>query len=201
MILTVRFAEDSQDSPELGRCHLSNEDELFGRLADESYELETDFGAVPIKTANVLAMAFDPAEPGRVRVTLWNDSNLRGRLRQKALRFAIVPGPALDLHVGQIVSLRFAEALPPEHVIKLVEKYVAMLSAASYKDRQEAQYKLIQMKQPIIPLLRRHLKDTDPEVRQRIQVIIERLGGAGAASPAAPPPGPPMWNRAPVIWN
>lgn len=201
MIRTVRFAEDSQESPELGRCELTNEDELFGRLADESYELETDFGAVPINPANVLAMAFDPAEPGRVRVTLWNDSNLRGRLRQKTLRFAIVPGPVLNLYVGQIASLRFPHALPPEEVVKLVEKYVAMLSAASYKDRQEAQEKLIEMKSPIIPLLRKYLKDTDPEVRQRIQVILERLGGEGGASPAAPPPGPVMWNGAPVIWK
>lgn len=196
MVLAVRFAEEAKEDPKLGRLELSNEDELFGRLTDTSYDLQTDFGEVRVKPDNILSMAFSPQEPARVRVTLWNDTTLRGQLRQKTLRFAIEPGPVLSLHVGQIVSLQCSDALPPEQIVQLVEKYVAMLSAASYKDRQEAQEKLILMKKAIIPLLRKHLKDTDPEVRQRIQVILERLGDTGAA-----PAGANVWNAAPgAVW-
>jgi hypothetical protein len=40
----------------------------------------------------------------------------------------------------------------------------------------------------VVPLLGKYLKDNDPEVRQRISVILEQLGGSGAP-PAPPQPG------------
>ncbi|KKK49737.1 hypothetical protein LCGC14_3132030, partial [marine sediment metagenome] len=169
MILAIHFAAQAVENPELGRILLSNDDELIGRLVDESFQLRTAFGTVPVRPANILAMAFDRHDPKRVKIKLWNDSTLRGRLLTDVLRFAIQPGPVVKLYPGQIVSLSCPDALPPEHIIKAVQKYVAMLSVGSYKDRQEAQEKLMMMKAPIIPLLRKHLKDSDSEVRQRIR--------------------------------
>ena len=187
MILAVRFAQETTENPSLACVRLSNEDTLFGRLADEAYNVTMEFGKVQVKPVNIVAMAFEPRDPRRVMIKLWDGSVLRGQLRQKTLRFTLDPGPSLDLHVGQIVGLACPEALPPENIVKQVEKYVGMLSATSFKDREEAQAALLRMGKVIVPLLKKHVNDTDPEVRQRISAILEKLG-ADASSGAAPQP-------------
>jgi len=176
MIRAIRFAQDSVEVPGLTRVILTNEDELFGRLTDERYIVATDFGTVSVKPANVVSMSFQPEDPSRVAIRLWDGSTLRGRIRQETLRFRIEPGPELNLHIGHIVELTCPEALPPEEIVERVSRYVALLSAAGYKDREEAQAALLRMGPSIIPLLKKHLKDKDPEVRQRVTVILERLG-------------------------
>ena len=187
-ILAFRFAEETREDASLAGALLSNEDELAGRLADEAYTVTTDFGTIRLKPANITAMAFDRHEPDRVVIRMWNGTVHRGRLRQKALRFAVTPGPVLDLHVGQIVRLICPEALPTDDIVKEVDKYIAMLSASSFKDREEAQAALSRMGKSIVPLLRKYADDTDPEVRQRIGAILEELGDD--VTPAAPsPPG------------
>jgi hypothetical protein len=188
MVLALRFAAETNEPGDLTRLLLSNEDELFGRLADESYTLETDFGTVPVKPPNVRSMAFDPSRPGRVAVTLWDgETTLRGRLKAESLRFAVEPGRQLRVHVGQIAALWCPSPLPPVEVVQQVRKHVARLSAASYQDRKEAQEALVRMGKCIAPLLRKYLKDNDPEVRQRIRVILEQFGPAAAAPGTAQP--------------
>lgn len=190
MVVLIRFAAEVKDDPELSRARLSNDDELFGRLADAEYRLATDFGTVKVNPKNISAMAFDPLQPTRVAVELWDGSTLRGRLQQEALRFALKPGPVLSLHVGHLVEVRCPGALPPEDVIKRVQEYVAKLSAPNYADREDAQKALEQMGRRIVPLLKSHLQDADPEVRHRITVILENLGAGSEDSPADPAPPP-----------
>jgi hypothetical protein len=61
-----------------------------------------------------------------------------------------------------------------------IEKLIAQLGAESYEDRQAASKKLRELGKSISPLLRKHLTNSDPEVRQRIEDILEQLGGAAA---------------------
>jgi len=187
MVLGIRFAAETKEDPDLACARLSNEDELFGRLSDEAYVVVTDFGTVNVKPKNVAAMSFDEADPTRIAITLWDGSTLRGHIQQEALHFEIEPGPVLDLHVGQIVGLTSPRALPPDDVVKRVEKYVAMLSAASYQDREEAQRLLVEMGGKIVPLLKKYLTDADPEIRQRITVILERIGSEAPGGSAGNP--------------
>ena len=195
MVLGLRFAEENTDAGDLTQIQLSNEDELIGRLVDESYALATDFGDIPVRPANILGMAFSRTDPGMVAVTMWDGkTTLRGRLKQKTLRFAVEPGPELDVHIGQIVSLYCPAPLPPDKIVADVKKLVARLSSSSYKDREEAQEALIRMGRSIVPLLKKYTDDTDPEVRQRIRVVLDKLGGDRASTPMpAMPPNVFMW--------
>jgi hypothetical protein len=176
MVLAVRFAEEGKEGSALTRAILNNDDELFGRLEDKTFAVTTDFGTVNVKPDNILKMSFSAEDPGRVAIKMWDGSTIRGRIRQETLRFALQPGPVLNLHVALVGAIERSDALPPDEIVKRVEKYVAMLSAASYADREEAQEALIRMGRTIAPLLKKHIKDTDPEVRQRITVILEKLG-------------------------
>ncbi len=187
MVLMVRFAGEVEEKPELSRAKLSNDDDLYGRLADERYDVTTDFGMVTVRPRNIAAMRFDPAEPAHVAVELWDGSTLRGHIQQEALSFALQPGPVLALHVGHVLELDCPAALPPEEIVKQVEKYVAMLSAANYKDREEAQQALERMGPKIAPLLQKHLQNIDPEARHRITVILETIERSASDSGQSPP--------------
>ena len=176
MVLAVYFAENDEAAPTSTYVMLNNEDELFGRLVDEALEVATDFGTISVKPENIVEISFSDKDPGQATMKMWDGSTIRGKIRQETIRFAVQPGPELNLHAEHIVAIQRNDALPPTATVKLVEKYVAMLSAANYKDREESQEALIGMGPTIAPLLTGHIKDPDPEVRQRIRNVLEKLG-------------------------
>ncbi|HUS47270.1 MAG TPA: HEAT repeat domain-containing protein, partial [Phycisphaerae bacterium] len=57
---------------------------------------------------------------------------------------------------------------------------------------QKATEELNKMGPAIVPLLEKYLSDSDPEVRQRIQSVLEALGWKGSSANSSPPraPGP-----------
>jgi hypothetical protein len=186
MILSIRFPGEPKESDNLACLSLNNEDKLYGQLKDAAYEIDTEFGPVTVKPCNVVAMSFDRNQPFWVAMKFWNGSTLRGRMKQQSLKFQIQPGPELDVNIGQIASLDCPEALPPEETVKQVEKLVGQLEAANFKDRQEAQEALEKMGPMILPLLKKALTAKDPEARQRLTAIIEKLGGS--VPDTKPPP-------------
>lgn len=77
----------------------------------------------------------------------------------------------------QIASINRATADPPAEMLEKVEKLIAQLGAESYVDREKAQKELIAMGKSIAPILKKHLNNRDPEIRQRLEEIIKTLGG------------------------
>jgi hypothetical protein len=106
-------------------------------------------------------------------VEMWNGTVHKGRLGQTEIAFQIVPGPKLSLHTEQVVSIARPKPLPPEKTRRLVEELIGRLGAESYRDRQEATERLMQL-QGIRSLLEEHLNHSDPEVRQRIEEILDK---------------------------
>jgi hypothetical protein len=186
LVAQVQFAAEEKPDGTLDAVVLSNGDELFGRLAAESLTLKTDYGPVTLRPENIQGMTFSKTHLGRAALQLWDGSVLRGQCSKETLAFQIAPGPTLDIYVGQFVEIRRSQALPPKDVLEKLQRLVGQLGAESYKDRQAATEELIKMGKGIIPMLRKYLTTSDPEVRQRIEDIIERLGGG--SSPAPPPP-------------
>ena len=147
--------------------------------------VQTQYGQSKLQPENIKGMAFSPTHLGRVAMLLWDGTVLRGQLERKVLSFKIDPGPTLDLYIGQCVELGRNQALPPKEIRDKLLKFVGQLGAESYKDRQAASEELLKMGKGIVPLLRKHLSASDPEVRQRIEDVIEKLGGQdGPPAPA-----------------
>lgn len=187
LVAKMVFAGEEKPNTILTRVVLNNDDELFGKLTDEMLSLATEYGAVKVKPANIRQMDFMAADTPMATVQLWDGTTLRGSLAPEQLSFALYPGPELKLHTGQIRSIVSSQALPPEEISRRVERLVAQLGAESYKDRQAAMESLVKMDAHILPLLRGYLDSSDPEVRQRIEEVMERLGGTvGAGNPADP---------------
>ena len=177
MISRLQFGAEPQEIDSLARAVLTNDDQLNGALVDPTIRIQTYDSLQELKPANIKAMSFSSTHLGRATVTLWDDSVIRGQLEQPELSFQITSGPTLKIFAGQLVSITFASAKPPEDKQKEVERLVGRLGAESFKDRQAATDELIKKGPGIAPLLKKYLSDPDPEVRQRIEDILERIGG------------------------
>ncbi|MGB2820263.1 MAG: hypothetical protein WBF17_04735, partial [Phycisphaerae bacterium] len=203
LVTSIQFAAEERPDATLDSVTLSNGDELFGRLAAEKLTLKTDYGPVALRPENIQAIAFSPTHLGRAALQLWDGSVLRGQCSADTLAFEITPGPIVSVYIGQFVRIQRSQALPPREIREQLQKLVGQLGAESYKDRQAATEALVRMGKGVIPMLRKYLTTSDPEVRQRIEDVINRLGG-GSGTPG--PPHPPMpngviINRAGAVWN
>ncbi len=187
MVQAIQFNQsDKPTEAALTRAELDNGDLLFGRLADAEYTVQTEFGAIKVKPENILSIQFERDDPSRVTMRLWDGTTLRGLLKQDALSFAILPGPTVKLYAGQVRSVQSSQSLPPEAVLKKVEKLVAQLAGPQYEERQQAQDELIRLGPGIVPLLKRYVDDADPDIRQRITLILELLQRSPAGTDARP---------------
>jgi len=183
LIAQMRFAEEDRPDTTLSRVVLTNGDELFGSLTAGKFKLTTDFGSVDVDPSRVKSMKFRPEDLGRTEVGMWAGSVLKGRLGRSQLGFAISPNTVLKIHAGQFVSISCPLPLPPTAARAEVEKLIAQLGAESYSDRQKASKKLLSMGKSIAPMLKKHLSSGDPEVRQRIEDIIEQFNAGVSGSP------------------
>ena len=87
-----------------------------------------------------------------------------------ALEASLPPGPDADGRPLRLFLFRDPE------ILKEVEKIIDLLGAGSYEDREAATRELIKIGKGVVPLLRKHLKHPDAEIRQRIGHIIKKLG-------------------------
>jgi len=203
LVARIQFASEEKTDATLDSATLSNGDELLGRLAAEKLTLKTDYGPVRLRPENIRAMAFSRTHLGRAALELWDGSVLRGQCGSDTLAFEITPGPTVRIYIGQLVHVRRSQALPPKEIREKLQRLVGQLGAESYKDRQAATEALVKMGKGVVPMLKKYLTTSDPEVRQRIEEIIERLGGQGGPAPPAPPPGPAIFlNQGGVVqWH
>ena len=188
LVHQFEFAAEEAPDETLTCAVLTNGDKLFGELVESKFKLTTDYGEMTIAPGSIRTITFSPSQQGRAVVALWDTSVLRGQLDQGELEFQILSGPKLKLPPGECVSITRTQALPPKQVREQVDKLVARLGSEFFKDRQEATESLMKLGAGIIPLLKKHLDTKDPEVRQRIEDIIEKLGGSkvGPAAPRGP---------------
>jgi len=186
MVAQLRFAEEEKPNVGLAFVAMTNEDELFGTLGAETFDVASEFGTVPVKPANVRAISFSATTVGYAVLTLWDGTVLRGRIGSKPVAFHITPGPTLKINPVQFVNILCPEALPPDDIVAKARRLIAMLGSESYADRKKATEGLVKMGEGIAPILQRRLGEaTDPEVSQRIEDILQRIGAP--ARPAATP--------------
>lgn len=98
-----------------------------------------------------------------------------GKVAFSTLMLSVKP-PQGQALAAKIASITQPDASPRTKAREKVERLVAQLGAESYKDHEAAQKALVKMGKSIVPLLKPYLKSPDPEIRQRIQDILEQLG-------------------------
>jgi len=188
-VVAVRLGADSSPDGTLTRAVLSGGDELFGELTDEKFVLTTAYGRVDINVSQVKGIKFKAGAADQTTVQMWNGSTIKGKLNVDEISFAVSPGDRWGLPVSKITSITCPQAIPPKAMRLKIEKLVAQLGAEGYKDRESAETALVGMGKGIIPLIKRHLSNKDPEIRQRIEDVLERLGyKSQPVAPVSPHP-------------
>ena len=182
MVKALRFAERPQPDASLTRLTLTNGDVLIGALTDQQIHFDSDFGGGELTATDIRSVELSATHPGRARILLWDNTVLRGELTSTEIGFQVIPGPTLNISTAQIVSIVRAQVTPPTRLGELVEQLVVRLGAESYTDRESASEELKGMAPTIIPILRRYLQSDDPEIRRRLQEIIEHLDSQAPAS-------------------
>ncbi len=194
LIMNIQFTEDEKTDGTLTQMALVGGDMFFGEMTDEKLHIQLDYGTREISPSTAkLIMALGDGQDKFI-IDLWDGARHTGTLKEEYIDFQILPGPKFMIHTSQIIGIARAQALPPDEVIKKVEDLVARLSAESFEERENASKELKALGKSIVPLLEKHLKNKDPEVRQRIQDIIESLND-GSANPGDPNPPMIMFNR------
>jgi len=164
---------------------------LLGRLEHETLALRTEFGEVKARVGELKTLTCDPKRPAHVTITTWNGTTLRGQLTAPRLTCRIAPnGPRVSLMTSRIASITQPSPLLGPKARKKVEELIAQLAAESYIDREAATKELLKMGKSIVPLLKKHLASHDPELRQRIEDILEK-----SDPKKAPPVSPPKVHR------
>ena len=175
-IQQIVFCEDVTNDNSLTHVALNNSDELYGSMADRQLKLITEFGDLVIWPHDIQKISFDPNIPGRVAVLLWNSSVLRGRLGGGEFGFAVLPGPELTIAVGQCHSITRGPAASPKRLAENLTKLINRLGSKSYAKRQQASLELLRLGKGIVPTLKKQLEDiTDPEIRHRIEDVLQKL--------------------------
>ncbi len=186
LVAQLRFAEEDKPNTGLAYVALTNGDELYGELSGEAFEVVSEFGTIPVKPANLRTIAFSATKVGYAVLTLWDGTILRGQIGAKPMGFSITPGPTLRIHPVQFVNIICPDALPPDDIVATARKMIALLGSESYADRKKATEELVKLGVGIAPILQKRLREaTDPEVNQRIEEVLDRIGASTGAAGAS----------------
>ncbi|MCY2927347.1 MAG: hypothetical protein NT031_18305 [Planctomycetota bacterium] len=178
----------SQLAPEAATLLLRNGDKLIGLVEDANLTVAHEFGPVAFPPGAAKALTFAPAGGAAVAVELWDGSRLTGRLTDPAVTFTVSGfGPTVKAPAAQIAAITRAVALPPPEVLDKVEGLIRQLGSGTAAAREAATRALAGMGKGIAPILRRYGADPDPEIAQRIQIILTDLGATpGEDQPPTP---------------
>jgi len=171
-IASIHFAPKETPDPTLTRVESLDGDELFGSLTDANFKLVSEFGVLNISFSQIKTVDF---KGDTALVETWNGSTVKCRLGSKDIGFEIAPGARLKMQVAKLAWIVRAQRLAPAAARAKIEKLLAQLGSESYKDREAAVKALLKLGPNINPILRKHRKNPDPEVRQRIDDILEKL--------------------------
>ncbi|MFP4053034.1 MAG: hypothetical protein ACLFV7_04125 [Phycisphaerae bacterium] len=181
LISHIEFADEEKEDPSLSHALLTNGDELYGEMDASGVILRTDYGDVPLKPSNIKIIGFSPRHLGRTVVVLWNRTVLRGQLGQDSVNFRIAGGPKINLYPNQCLSIVRSHTLPQAKIVKRVEQLVAQLGGEAYLDREAATEELKKLGPGARPLVEKFYKHSrDPEIRQRLEDVLETLQGKEA---------------------
>jgi len=103
---TVLFPAGSIDHGDLAELTLRNEDQLYGRMVDESLTVTTRYGKVQVKPSEVAELRIPEASTlGQVQIRLRSGTKVTGRFVGETIQFQLSPGPKLPVFIGHVLQI------------------------------------------------------------------------------------------------
>jgi hypothetical protein len=110
-----------------------------------------------------------------VRVTLWDETTISGRLEQDMLQVQLDSGVAVQVPLVLIDAYDQPIPQPSSAVMGRIRELVAELNAEDWQRRDRAEEQLTRMGVSVIGVLQNLVGEQSPEARQRIEQILVNL--------------------------
>ncbi len=149
---------------------------LSGTLGNDQIELDIDGASRTFDVAVIKDLKFRASPNDPVSLTTWNDGVKKGLLRTRTIVIRMGKHSRIEVDANECDHLKRARMTAPADMEQDAVKWIAQLGHPTRQKRQEATAKLKAMNKVIVPLLRRSFHSSrDPEVRARIEAVLEHF--------------------------
>jgi hypothetical protein len=186
----LRFAEAGDADPSLVHIRLKDWSLLCGHLKGRAVLLTTGGQQASIPEATVRTLEFPSADRDGRRsaqreavVRLWGGVERQGTIAAR-LELEVAPGSILTVPAEEIALLGCPQE--PSGLPSDVEALIRNLGSPAFEAREAATRRLIEIGVKAASSLEKHAVDPDPEIRERVNMILKAIRGPGEArKPAA----------------
>lgn len=107
------FPSADAEPAELTDVTLRNDDQLQGRIVEESLSVATRYGKVAVDPKELAELSIpEEGALGQVKLKLHNGTTVTGKLVGDTIQFQIVPGPIVPLYIGHLMQINCPK--PPD---------------------------------------------------------------------------------------
>jgi hypothetical protein len=137
------------------------------------------FDTLTLSAGEVRRLSYAGNGPADVEIQLWDESVVRGELRDPLLSCVTASGVSVRVPASLVEEYLQPRPQPSDMVTRTIEQLVLELSALDWKRRDAAQQRLAALGPVAISTLKR-LRDTQTlEAQQRIDLILPLLENMG----------------------
>ena len=180
-IAMLQFSKEPLEPENMTEFVMKNGNKILGKIFDQEINLQAKYGKIKVKPQNIRSMsAID--NKGNYRISLWNGTVLTGKFEKPNVAINIIPGPKLNIDIASLQKIIRTTRSTANELRNQIIKLITLLGSESYTDREKAQKMLTAMGAKVIPILKKKLSVSDPEIRQRIKKIIEDLESEDATA-------------------
>jgi hypothetical protein len=111
LLRTIVFPSERLEPGDLTELTLRNEDQLFGRIVEESLTVATRYGKVKVKPSEIASLQIPEAGTlGQVQIKLHSGTTISGQFVGDTVAFQIDPGPKLPIFIGHVLQIACPKA-------------------------------------------------------------------------------------------
>jgi hypothetical protein len=173
-LLRFNFAPEQETDYLTAHFTLANKDELVGTVGG-TLSLETPFDTIHVEGNQIKEMAHLKSGDHDVRITLWDDSTLSGRLVESQVTCLLKCGVSLRVPISLIDFYRQPLPLPSPQIVERIKRIARRLDADSWKVRSAAQEEIMSIGPSAMSVLKEIRPGAAPEARQRMDLILNGL--------------------------
>jgi hypothetical protein len=166
-----RSDDKDDNAPSL---QLKKEDVVTGTLQGD-LKLDTTFDTIALHAPEIRAITHSKEGPADVSVTTWDGTVFSGQLQEQSIKCHLKSGLDMQIPVALMETYSNPSATVPPMMLEKIKSIVGDLNADDYKQRDDAEQKLLRFGVGIIPTLKSMRDQQTPEGQQRIDSVLKQL--------------------------
>jgi hypothetical protein len=138
-------------------------------------KLDTTFDTIALHAPEIRAITHSKEGPADVSVTTWDGTVFSGQLQEQSIKCHLKSGLDMQIPVALMETYSNPSATVPPMMLEKIKSIVGDLNADDYKQRDDAEHKLLRFGVGVIPTLKSMRDQQTPEGQQRIDSVLKQL--------------------------